>query len=213
MSDQQIQQRVEQFEKMTQENPDDAMGWFSLGSVYKDTGESEKAAAALRRTIELDTCFSRAYQLLGQLLVQADAHDQAAEVMTAGYTVAAERGDIMPMKAMGSLLEKIGKPVPEIKEAAPPEPISGDMVLDRRTNQPGPRMPGPPLKGAIGQFIVDHFSAPTWAAWMAQGTKVINELRLDFSQEPHRDEYEKFMMEWLGFTSDDVEAHAAPGDS
>ncbi len=212
MDEQQIQQRIEQFEKMTQETGGDAMGWFALGSAYKDAQRHEEAARALRKTIELDPAFSRAYQLLGQVLIAEGAEDQAAEVMTGGYTVAAERGDIMPMKAMGSLLEKIGRPVPKIQTAAPAEPVGEGMVLDRRTNQPGPRLPGPPLKGAIGQFIVDHFSQPTWAAWIAQGTKVINELRLDFSQAPHRAEYERYMMEWLGFTAEDVEAHAGTGE-
>ena len=208
MDEAQIQQRIEQFEKMTAEDPADAMGWFALGSAYKDAGRHEEAARALRKTVEKDAGFSRAYQLLGQVLIAEGAEDQAAEVMTGGYKVAAEKGDIMPMKAMGSLLEKIGRPVPEVQSAAPAEPVGDDQVLDRRTNQPGPKLPGPPLKGPIGQFIVDHYSAPTWAAWIAQGTKVINELRLDFSQAAHRAEYERYMMEWLGFTEEDVQLHS-----
>ncbi|MDX1564238.1 MAG: Fe(2+)-trafficking protein [Phycisphaeraceae bacterium] len=133
--------------------------------------------------------------------------------MTGGYKIAAEKGDIMPMKAMGSLLEKIGRPVPEVQSAAPAQPVGADQVLDRRTNQPGPKLPGPPLKGPVGQFILENYSAPTWSAWIAQGTKVINELRLDFSQAAHRAEYERYMMEWLGFTPEDVAGHDGSGES
>ncbi|MDX1564239.1 MAG: tetratricopeptide repeat protein [Phycisphaeraceae bacterium] len=73
MDEAQIKQRSEQFEKMTAEDPADSMGWFALGSAYKDAGRHEEAARALRKTIEQDAGFSRAYQLLGQVLVAEGA--------------------------------------------------------------------------------------------------------------------------------------------
>jgi Fe-S cluster biosynthesis and repair protein YggX len=36
------------------------------------------------------------------------------------------------------------------------------------------------------------------------GTKVINELRLDFSNQEHQVVYEQHMMEWLGISDEDV---------
>lgn len=208
-----LNQRIGQWENMTREDPDNPMGWFSLGGAYREAERMEDAARCFRRAIELDGNFSRAYQLLGQVLVKAGAEEQAAEVLTKGYQVAAEHGDVMPMRAMGSLLEKIDRPVPETKAAKPAvvEQLGDDAVLDRRTGDPGPRLPRPPLKGTLGQFIFDHYSAPTWREWIGQGTKVINELRLDFSNAEHLKVYDQYMMEWLGFTQEEVDEYAGTG--
>jgi len=201
MNDEAFNKRIEQWEKMAHEDPDNAMGWFSLGSAYKDAERDDEAARALRKAIELDPAYSRAYQLLGQILVRQGAEDQAKEVLTTGYTTAAEHGDVMPQRAMGSLLEKIGAPVPEVqtKQAAPP-PVGADQIVDRRTGKPGTKMDKPPFKGPIGRFIAENYSVETWREWISQGTKVINELRLDFSRRDHQDMYDQYMMEWLGFT-------------
>lgn len=212
----QLDQRIAQWEKMTQEAPD-GMAFFSLGNAYKDAERHEEAARALRKAIEFDPGLSRAYQLLAQVLIKSNANDQAAEVLTRGYTIAAERGDVMPQRAMGSLLEKIGKPVPQVKPpppggaAAAAAPGDENTVVDRRTGQPGPRMKEPPMRGKVGRFIQDHYSEPTWRAWIGQGTKVINELRLDFSNLAHQQAYDTHMMEWLGFTMEEVEEHERNG--
>jgi len=203
-----LNKRIEQWEKMAHEDADNAMGWFSLGNAYKEAERDEEAARALRKAIELDPASSRAYQILGQVLIRQNAAPQATEVLTKGYTVAAEHGDVMPQRAMESLLEKIGAPVPEVATKAPtPVPVGGDEIMDRRTGKPGTKIPAPPFRGAIGQFIADHYSAETWNEWIAQGTKVINELRLDFSRLDHQKMYDQYMMEWLGFT--EAEANEA----
>jgi Fe-S cluster biosynthesis and repair protein YggX len=211
MTDDMTDQRISQWEKMTSEDPANAMGWFSLGNAYRDAERHQESARALRKAIELDPGLSRAYQLLGQILIKEGANDQAAELLTQGYTIAAERGDVMPQRAMASLLEKLGKPVPEVKTAAPQQELTGDQIIDRRTNRPGHRLPDPPMRGPVGRFIYDHYSAETWREWIGMGTKVINELRLDFGNVEHQKLYEQQMMEWLGFTMDDVEAHS-PAD-
>ena len=69
-------------------------------------------------------------------------------------------------------------------------------------------MPDPPLKGPLGEFIYDHFTAETWREWIGMGTKVINELKLDFSNREHQDVYEQQMMEWLGISPEDIKKSA-----
>jgi len=202
--------RIAQWEKMTQEVPD-GMAWFSLANAYNDADRPTDAADAYREAIRLDPNLSRAYQLLGHLLIQQGQDDEAAETLTKGYPIAASRGDVMPQRAMQSLLEKLGRPVPKVETpaAAASTSLSDDQVLDRRTGRPGSRMAGAPMRGPLGQFIVDHYSQETWREWIAQGTKVINELRLDFSREDHQQTYDQHMMEWLGISQEDVDAYAA----
>ncbi len=206
--DTQINDRIAQWEQMTREAPDD-MAWFSLGNAYQDAHRLDDAQAAFEQAIQLNPNLSRAYQLRGQALIQLNRTQDAADVLIQGYTIAAKRGDLMPKKNMGSLLEKIGQPVPEVDATPPPataEP-SGNTILDRRTGQPGTRMPEPPMRGPLGRFIADHYSQETWRLWIAQGTKVINELRLDFSNETHQQAYEQQMKEWLEISDQEVEAY------
>lgn len=205
-----IQQRIEQWEKMTREAPD-GMAWFSLGNAYKEAGRDRDAANALRRAIELDGQMSRAYQLLGQVLLNLGQRDEAADVLMRGYRIAAQRGDVMPQRAMGSLLEaKLGRQPPAVQTPSAPTVQAGDAgtIIDRRTGQPQPRLPDPPMRGPVSRFIYDHFGQETWRQWIAMGTKVINELRLDFSNEAHQKIYEQQMLEWLGVSEEEIAQHA-----
>jgi Fe-S cluster biosynthesis and repair protein YggX len=205
------QSRIAQWEKMTREAPDD-MAWFSLGNAYKDAGRYEDAAQALAKAIECNPGMSRAYQLRAQVLMHLGRDDEAADVLTKGYTVAAGRGDVMPQRAMGVLLEKLGKPVPEAKKENV-APLGANAIVDRKTGQPGTRMADAPMRGPLGKFIQDHFSQETWREWIGMGTKVINELRLDFSNPQHAQVYDMHMMEWLGISDEEVRAYQPPPET
>lgn len=205
-----LEERIAQWEQMAREVPDD-MAFFSLGNAYKDAERYEDAEQAFAKAIEMNDGMSRAYQLRGQVLIKLGREDEAGELLTRGYTIAAQRGDVMPQRAMGSLLEKIGRAVPEVEKSADERKAEveaeGDMVLDRRTGQPQPKLEDPPMRGPVGRFIYDHFGQETWRAWIGQGTKVINELRLDFSNPQHQDIYEEHMLEWLQVTREEVEEY------
>ncbi len=204
-----IDERIAQWEKMAAEAPDD-MAFFSLGNAYREAQRYEDAADAFSRAIEMNPDMSRAYQLRGQALIKLGRKDDAAATLTEGYHVAARRGDVMPQKAMGSLLEQVGAPVPQVESAPEEEPVAEgeNAIIDRRTGRPQTRLDGPPMKGKLGKFIYDHFGQQTWNEWIGQGTKVINELRLDFSNQAHQDTYDQYMLEWLGITPDEVEDYA-----
>lgn len=206
--------RIAQWEKMTQADPENSMGWLSLGTAYRDAERQEEAATALRRAIQIDVGLSRAYQLLGQTLIKLNRNDEAAEVLTKGYVKAAERGDVMPQRAMGSLLEKLGKPVPQVQmQQTAPTLDDANTIIDRRTGRSGRRLPDPPMRGPLGKFIFDHFSQETWREWIGMGTKVINELRLDFSNVEHQKMYDRQMMEWLGISQEEVDQYAGAAAS
>jgi Fe-S cluster biosynthesis and repair protein YggX len=203
-------ERIAQWENMTAADPDNDMGWFSLGTAYKDAERYADAVSALGRAIQINPSMSRAYQLRGQALMALNRNDEAGDMLTRGYIIAAERGDVMPQRAMGSLLEKLGLPVPQVKKAEPEpaEDLGDNAIRDRRTGELQRRLPDPPMRGPTGKFIHDHFGQATWREWIAMGTKVINELRLDFSNVNHQQLYEQHMLEWLGVTPEEIEAYA-----
>ena len=202
--------RIVQWEKMTQADPENSMGWFSLGNAYKDAERPEDAAKALQQAITLDNGLSRAYQLLGQVLIELKRDDEAGKLLTEGYVTAAARGDVMPQRTMGSLLEKLGLPVPTVttQKVVEVDPNDPNAILDRKTGKPGLRLPGVPMRGPIGKIILDNYSQETWNEWIGMGTKVINELRLDFSNLEHQKTYEQHMLEWLAITPEEIQEAA-----
>ena len=200
-----INQRIAQWENMAEADAENPMGWFSLGNAYKDADRLKDAADALQKAVDLDASYSRAYQLLGQVLIALDQKDRAIEILTQGYVVAGGRGDVMPQKGMGDLLEKLGQPLPQVAKAKEEVVLTGEQIVCKKTGSAGTKMSEPPMKGPLGAYIAKHYCQETWREWIGQGTKVINELRLDFSNEEHQKTYEQQMLEWLGITPEDLD--------
>ena len=189
--------RIKQFEKMAADDPANDMAHFSLGSAYNQAGRFEEAAASFMRCVSVNPSMSKAYQLAGAALMAAQQVDRAGEVLTEGYKVAASRGDLMPRNAMGEMLTKLGKPVPEVAGARSSAAPAGDFVC-RQSGRPGTKMARPPFRGPIGEWIAANISKETFDQWIGQGTKVINELRLDMSRDEDAAQYDKYMEEYLG---------------
>jgi len=199
-----LETRIAQFENMCREDPENDMAHFSLAGAYAQAGRPEDAAASYIRCIELNPDMSKAYQLAGEQLVEAGKSDssrneEAIELLTTGFTSASQRGDRMPANAMKAMLEELGAPVPEVqtKQPTPAELAEGDFIC-QRTGKRGHQLPKPPFKGPIGQWIYENISKQTWNDWIGQGTKVINELRLDLSQDKDAEAYDQHMYEYLG---------------
>lgn len=197
-----LSQRIAQFENMAQADPGNEMAHFSLGGAYAQAERFADAAGAYLQAVEVQPSFSKAYQHAGEN--QRLAGDEAGAIATLnkGYEVASKNGDLMPKRAIAALLEDLGAPVPEVEGAAPePEIGEGDFV-DHKTGHPGTQLPRPPFKGPLGQWIHDHISSQTWNEWIAQGTKVINELRLDLSKDEDEQTYDRYMREFLVITDE-----------
>lgn len=192
-----IETRIAQFEKMAHDDPSNDMAHFSLGGAYQQAGRFAEAAESYLKCVELNPGMSKAYQLAGAALIATDQPERAGEVLTEGYAAAAGRGDLMPKRAMGDMLEQLGLPVPEVEEQQAGPAPDGSFIC-RRTGQPGTPMESPPFRGPFGQWIKDNIAQETFAAWIRQGTKVINELRLDLSQDADSDTYDAHMREFLG---------------
>lgn len=195
--------RIAQFEKMAREDPTNDMAHFSLGNAYLQSGRAAEAAQSFENCIAINPGMSKAYQLGGQAMIAAGWADKAVAVLNKGYDVAAAKGDRMPQQAMEDLLRSIGREPPQISKThrGTTTTTSAGFVC-RRTSRPGTKMTEPPFRGPIGKWIQENISAETWRAWIGQGTKVINELRLDFSRDQDQETYDQHMREYLGIDND-----------
>ena len=196
-----LEERIAQFENMASADPDNDMAHFSLGNAYLQASRAAEAAESFVRCVELNPDMSKAFQLGGEAMIKAGWTDRAVEFLERGYASAASRGDLMPRNAMGELLESIGRPIPtltaEVEAQAEAAAASGSFICGR-SGRPGTKLSEPPMRGPVGAWIQEHISSETWQAWIAQGTKVINELRLDFSREEDQATYDEHMFEFLG---------------
>jgi Fe-S cluster biosynthesis and repair protein YggX len=197
-------QRIAQFENMVrpEADPNNDMAWFSLAGAYADAGRHKDAALAFERCIQLNPGFSKAYQLAGAAYLAAGDEADGGRVLEEGFRAAAKRGDRMPQKAMGEMLAAIGRALPEVSVGASGQTASGTAAgsgfLCRRSGREGTKMTRPPFKGPVGEWIASNISRETFDEWIRQGTKVINELRLDLSREQDEEQYDAHMREYLG---------------
>lgn len=200
-----IDTRIAQFQNMTAADPDNEMAHFSLGNAYVETGRFAEAAESFNRVIELNPGMSKAYQLCGLALIECGRNDDAILMLEKGYELAASRGDVLVKNIIVEQLKAIGREAPELSkdaaEAAEKSRESGAFICTR-TGNPGTQLTEPPFRGAVGAWIQQNISAETWREWIGQGTKVINEMRLDFSRDEDQAVYDQHMREFLGINDE-----------
>ena len=199
--DPRLEQRIAQFENMTAADPENEMAHFSLGNAYLKAGRAAEAAKCFQKVIELNGDMSKAYQLAGEAMLDAGLEDRAVVVLETGWKVAATRGDLLVRDGIGEKLESIGRTPPALSEeenATADELAASGSFICRQTGRTGTQLEAPPFKGPIGAWIQENISFQTWNDWIGQGTKVINELRLDFSREEDQESYDRHMREFLG---------------
>jgi Fe-S cluster biosynthesis and repair protein YggX len=192
------QDRINRFKALTEADPTNELGFFSLGRALVDAGEPAEAIPSLQRVIALNPNFSMAYSLLGQAQRATGDQPGAVQTLTHGYRIAHDRGDLMPRNDMAMLLKEMGAPVPEIKveELSEGDSASGKIKCTR-CGRVAPKMPELPFSGELGEEIHNSVCGPCFREWIGQGTKVINELRLNLTEKPAQDVYDQHMKEFL----------------
>lgn len=198
----QLQERIAQFRKMANDDPDNELGHFRLGQLLMEDGQFEEAAKSFARTLVISPHFSKVYSLLAQCRIKQDKKDDAIRVLKEGWQIADTRGDKMPRDEMGRLLVELGEAIPESTQ--PAGPATGDGFACQRPGCPmgnrARKLPAPPIPDEIGQRIQANICADCWDYWFRNfSIKVINELRLDLSTEIGQNEYDRHMKEFLGF--------------
>lgn len=199
----QLAERIAQFRKMANDDPENELGHFRLAQLLMEDKQLEEAVKSFQRTIELSPQFSKAHQLLGNCLLQLNRKDEAVKTLQKGYQVADERGDNIPKEEMAKLLQSAGAEVPASKRAAAAGPAGDGFHCQRPGCTAGAlarKLPSSPMNDELGRRIQTNICADCWNEWLRNySIKVINELRLDLSREDHQGMYDQYMKEFFGF--------------
>ena len=201
----QLQERIAQFRKMANDDPDNELGHYRLGQLLVEDGQQAEAVKSFQRTLEINPLFSKVYQLLATSHLALQQRDEAVKVLKDGWKVADERGDKMPRDEMGRMLEQLGETVPQSTQ--PATTAGGRGGSGFACQRPGCPMGArarmlerPPMPDEMGERIQREVCADCWDYWFRNySIKVINELRLDLSTEHGQEEYDRYMREFLGF--------------
>jgi tetratricopeptide (TPR) repeat protein len=199
----QLQERIAQFRKMANDDPENELGHFRLGQLLAEAGQHEEAVASFGRTLQLSPQFSKVYQLLASSLLQLGRKDEAISILKKGFGVADERGDNMPRDEMERMLVSLGETVPKVTKTAAGPPGDGF-----RCQRPGclagshaRQLAAAPMSDEIGAKIRETVCADCWQLWLRDySVKVINEMRLDLSTERGQEVYDQVMKDFLGLT-------------
>jgi tetratricopeptide (TPR) repeat protein len=197
-----LQERIAQFRKMANDDPENELGHFRLGQLLLEDGQYEEAARSFRRTLALSPQFSKVYQLLGQTLITLKRRDEAITVLREGFQVADERGDNIPREEMVKLLAQLGETAPESKKPSKPVLAGSGFACQRPGCTAGRfarQLPRPPMNDDLGRLIYETVCTDCWDYWLRTlSIKVINEMRLDLSTERGQEVYDQIMKETLG---------------
>jgi thioredoxin-like negative regulator of GroEL len=95
-----------QIESLLAESPDDEFLRYGYAMEFASIGDLESAVAHLRQLIA-EKPYVPAYLQAGQLLIQLDRPEEAAELLRAGITIAREQGNDHAAGEMQSFLASI----------------------------------------------------------------------------------------------------------
>lgn len=107
VSDEVIQKKIEQYKKVIEYDPNDVLGYFTLGSAYVQGKYYAEAAETLKKGIEKNPKHSPSYSNLGEALEVLGKKEEAISIYKQGIPVADENGDIIPLRKMESRLRKL----------------------------------------------------------------------------------------------------------
>lgn len=97
-------EQISRFKKVIELDPQDVLGYFSLGTAYLDSGRYREAAETFEKAIRVDPKHSSSYLGLGLAFEGLEDKEKAKQVYLQGIRVAEEAGDIMPQRKMESRL-------------------------------------------------------------------------------------------------------------
>ena len=98
------QSRIDVFQAMSREQPEDVMIWYGLASEYFKLERWGEAVDALRHVVRLNPDYTAAYQMLGTALLNQGEKGEARRTWTSGIEAATRTGAWKARQHMESLL-------------------------------------------------------------------------------------------------------------
>ena len=102
-----IETRINRYQKVIELDPNDVLGYFSLGSTYLDAKRLEEAQATFEKAITVDPNHSPSYFSLGLALESLGRKKEAVQIYQKGVPVAESKGDMIPQKKMQARLDML----------------------------------------------------------------------------------------------------------
>lgn len=101
-------EKIERFKKVIELDPNDVLGYFSLGNAYLDAYKKDLARETFEKAIQVDPEHSSSYFGLGQAWEALGQKEKAAAIYKQGITIADKKGDMMTQRKMEARLRAIG---------------------------------------------------------------------------------------------------------
>lgn len=102
-------EKIERYKKVIDLDPQDVLGYFSLGNAYLDAYKKQQAVDTFKKAVEVDSKHSSSYYGLGQAYEAMNQFQEAKTIYQKGIQVADEQGDIMTQRKMESRIRTIEK--------------------------------------------------------------------------------------------------------
>lgn len=99
------EQRLEAFQKIVQQRPDEPFARYSLAMSYRSVGRSDEAAREFEELLRRKPDYVPAYLMLGQTLEILGRTQDAARVYTDGIVAAGDKREDHARSELGQALE------------------------------------------------------------------------------------------------------------
>lgn len=97
--------RIDDLREMVADDPEDALGWFMLGTELGKAGRFAEAREALERVVALDEGYSAAWRALAE--ARERLGEDARDTWETARRCAEARGDKVVLQAAERALERI----------------------------------------------------------------------------------------------------------
>jgi Tfp pilus assembly protein PilF len=99
--------RRQMLEEFVASKPDDAFSRYGLAMECMNSGDASAADTQFRTLLEKDPGYVPVYLMYAQFLARQSRPAEARQVLTAGITMAAQKGDAHARSEMEALLSEI----------------------------------------------------------------------------------------------------------
>jgi len=195
MSTDESADRVAQFKKMVEADPQNAMGHLGLGKALLESGAAEHAVEPLSQALSLNPGLIAALELLAEAYGATGEEAKAIDTLQQAYEKAAERGD---KDTASRIRDKLAdKGVTVAVEEQPDSAVEQAQFVCRRCGSKNGQLESPPMNDALGREVQQKTCSNCWNEWMIVSVKVINELGLNLIHPEARKILDQHMREFL----------------